>query len=153
MKSFKILLLELYGHNSGKMKQSSDMRKITLNDGTTKFTQVKPAYITVFHGRYENEQGESHPLRTESGGKMYHRVYGLSYEGHHVFYLNTYGKKDDHGIHIGMTWKQRQKFHIMQGDHWIQKEENIRYIINILFLILGATLTIKSLFFGNSPQK
>jgi|GEM_PF-1773077 len=145
MKHFKIPLLESAGTNTGKMKRGFAFSKTINEDGSVTSTQVPEAHITIFKGRYEEENENSHSLRTEAEGKMYHRVHGLNYEGHHVYYFNTFAKKDDHGIHVGMTWKQRQKFHLMQNDHWIQKSENIQYIVNILFLSIGVWLSIWTL--------
>jgi hypothetical protein len=46
---------------------------------------------------------------------------------------------------VGMTWREHQKFLWMQNEHWFKKENNIRYIVNILFLILGAIVAVKGL--------
>ncbi len=45
-------------------------------------------------------------------------------------------------IFIGMNWRQNQRFLFMQKSHWIQQESNLRYIVNIIFLIIGAYIGI-----------
>ena len=58
----------------------------------------------------------------------------------------AYGKQDSNqGVHIGFTYWQNQKFLWVQNSHWLQREENIRYLINILFLTIGVLLGLQQL--------
>jgi hypothetical protein len=68
----------------------------------------------------------------------------IAFENKNVFYLHDFGNKDENsrGIHISLTFLEKHRFLFMQKDHWLQKEENIRYIINILFLTCGVFIGI-----------
>jgi hypothetical protein len=78
--------------------------------------------------------------------KLYGRIYALEYKNKYIYWFNTFGSESkDHGIHVGLSWWENQRFLWMQNDHWFQKEDNIRYIVNVLFLGLGAWIGIKSL--------
>ena len=46
---------------------------------------------------------------------------------------------------LKFNFYEHQKFLLSQNMHWIQKEENLRYIINIIFLTIGAYIGIKKL--------
>lgn len=47
-----------------------------------------------------------------------------------------------YGHYISLTFLQHQRFLFIQRKHWLQQENNIRYIINIIFLLAGLYLTI-----------
>lgn len=83
--------------------------------------------INIYQGRWVENDGTSHPLKIK-------RKYCFNKK--YVYYL--YGDKDiDRGKHISLNYLQNQKFLITMGHHWLQQEKNIRYLINIVFLILG----------------
>lgn len=62
------------------------------------------------------------------------------FEKRHVYKLFFWEKKEFEVISLNF-W-QNQKFLWIQNDHWLQKEENIRYAINISFLIGGLIIGI-----------
>ncbi len=73
--------------------------------------------------------------------KFYKRIHSLEFNFYRVYYLNKFNLNDGKsGFHIGLNFWQNQQFLLLQNEHWIQKEENIRYVINILFLIGGLAL-------------
>lgn len=41
---------------------------------------------------------------------------------------------------ISLSWFDNHKFLFLQRKHWLQKEENIRYIINILLIVVGLII-------------
>lgn len=101
--------------------------------------------IEIKRGRYIKDN-ISHPLLTEKEN-YFCKIYCLEYKKRHIYYLNYFGnnKPPTRGIHIGLTNWQNHKFLWMQNKHWLQKEESIRYIVNILFLIIGVWLSILSI--------
>ena len=85
---------------------------------------------------------------TNLGKKEYRLDYKRSInfiDSKYVYFLkkNIGGKQ---GYRISLSFWQNQKFLFIQNKHWLQKEENIRYVINILFLISGITLGILNYF-------
>jgi hypothetical protein len=46
---------------------------------------------------------------------------------------------------LKFNFYNHQKFLFIQNKHWLQKEENIRYIVNVVFLIIGAYIGLKKL--------
>ncbi len=101
--------------------------------------------IEIKRGRYIKAD-ISHPLLTEKENYFY-KIHCLEYKKKHIYYLNYFGKNEPSGkgIHIGLTNWQNHKFLWMQNKHWLQKEESIRYIVNILFLIIGVWISIMSI--------
>lgn len=101
--------------------------------------------IEIKRGRYI-KNNISHPLFTEKEN-YFSKIYCLEYKERHVYFLNYFGsnKLPIRGIHIGLTFWQNQRFLWLQRKHWLQKEESIRYIINILFLIIGVWISVKSI--------
>lgn len=81
--------------------------------------------IDIKRGRWLCVNKISHPLE-------YIRC--NSFDKRNVYFLSKFEKT---GFHISLSFLQNQRFLFIQRDHWLQKEENIRYIINILFIILG----------------
>ena len=71
------------------------------------------------------------------------RIYALEFKDKRIYYFNSFGKiGPNYGFHVGFNFAENQKFLWLQGSHWLQKEENIRYCINIIFLIIGLVLGI-----------
>ena len=99
-------------------------------------------YIEIKKGRYIHND-YSHPLKTKDVN-LYSRVYCLEYNKYIIYWFDSFGHQDsNNGFHVGFNWWQNQHFLFIQNAHWIQKEENIRYIINIIFLILGLVSVFK----------
>jgi hypothetical protein len=109
-----------------------------------KLTPFEDRYIEIKKGRYVDFD-TSHPLYVENE-KYFKRVYCLEYFRKRIYYFNRFGNNDiNTGFHVGFTWLQNQRFLFLQNRHWVQKEENIRYIVNVIFLIIGAFFGFKNL--------
>lgn len=119
----------------------ANILKVIPNSGTLKTTGK---IIDLRRGRYIYCD-VSHPLSTEKE-LFYERVYSLEHESFPVIYwLNNFGEKSEkHGNHIGLSKFQNHRFLWKQKKHWLQQESNIRYIINIIFLIIGIFIAIKN---------
>lgn len=120
------------------------LRSNELNSGhlTAFFPEEK---IEIKRGRYI--KGDiSHPLFTEKEN-YFCKVHCLEYNKKHIYFLNYFGRNEApvKGIHIGLTNWQNNKFLWMQNKHWLQKEENIRYIVNVIFLIIGVWISVMSM--------
>jgi hypothetical protein len=101
--------------------------------------------ITIKRGRYIENDGTSHPLYIEND-KFFKQIDALSFNKKHIYYITRFGQKESqHGFHIGLSFMENQKFLWLQNKHWLQKEENTRYLINLLFLILGVYIGFKNL--------
>lgn len=125
----KIIKLHVDGSNTGKVKPVK--------------SKLQNESIFIHKGRYvENET--SHPLYDEDS-KYFRRIYCLEYKSYYVYWLYHFGKAEGQGTHVGFTWLQHQRFLWLQNRHWLQKEGNIRYLVNLIFLILGAYISFKSL--------
>lgn len=113
------------------------------NSGLLIFDSIKSNTLKIKRGRYiDIKNNLSHPLFDEQN-KYYKRIYALEYKSKKIYYLNTFGKiENNHGYHVGLNFAEHHKFLWLQGNHWLQKEENIRYCINIIFLITGLVLGI-----------
>lgn len=62
------------------------------------------------------------------------------------FFWNLDGKlSSNNGHHVSFSWREHQTSLWKQKGHWLQKEENVRYIVNVLFLIIGVLIGIKQL--------
>lgn len=109
-----------------------------------KLTPVEGVYIEIKKGRYLD--GDiSHPLYAENE-KYFIRTYCLEFSKKHIYFFNRFGNKNsNNGFHVGFTSLQHHRFLFLQNNHWIQKEEYIRYAINVLFLIIGAYIGFKNL--------
>lgn len=110
--------------------------KLNVYRGDTNTGILKPTneIISIKPRRWVDGDGKSHPMKYVSS---------IAFENKNVFFLHSSGddsKLPHHGKHISLTFWQKQLFLLMQNSHWIQKEENVRYIINILFLIGGLTI-------------
>lgn len=90
--------------------------------------------IEIKNGRWIDKNNTSHPMK-------FTKIY--SFQNNFVYWLTFFGKKSKNaGIHISLNFFENQKFLWLQNSHWLQKEENIRYIVNVLFLISGLTFSI-----------
>lgn len=139
----KIKALIPDGSNTGKLKYKSGMNSVTNGEVTTS-TRSEFDIIQIKRGRYIHN-GVSHPLMSDNEN-YYQRIYALEFEKRIIYYLNTFGKKDNqHGIYIGVNWSENQKFLWLQKKHWLQREENIRYVVNVLFLLLGAYIGVNNM--------
>jgi hypothetical protein len=110
---------------------------------TGKFIGLEGRIIEIKKGRYILND-TSHPLYSDKE-LYFKRIYCLEFKNKKIYFLNTYGKIDNHGRHIALSKWQNHRFLWLQNKHWLQKEENIRYLINLLFLILGAYIAIKNM--------
>lgn len=85
-------------------------------------------------------KNQIHGLKSDDE-KFYKRIHSLEFNFYRVYYLNTFNSNDGKcGFHIGLNFWQNQQFLFLQNEHWFQKEENIRYVVNILFLTGGLIL-------------
>jgi hypothetical protein len=113
------------------------------NSGLLTFDSIKSSILIIKRGKYIDKNNNiSHPLFDEQN-KYYKRIYALEYMDKKIYYFNSYGKIDtNHGFHVGFNFIEHQKFLWIQGGHWLQQEENLRYCVNIIFLIIGLFLGI-----------
>lgn len=139
----KVKGLHSVASNSGLLKPTSG--RVTETDGnTTRYIKAEFDWIEVKKGRYIHD-GTSHPLRA-GDEKYYKRMYCLEHDGRVVYWLDTFGKhSSNHGHHVSFSWREHQTFLWQQNDHWLQKEENVRYIVNVVFLVIGVVIGIKQM--------
>ena len=129
--------------NTGLLKPCGGMISETIGNTITS-KRVEFDWIEIKKGRYI-QNGTSHPLRS-GDEKYYKRIYGLEYENRKVYWLDTFGKHySNHGNHVGFSWWEHQNFLWRQNDHWLQSEENVRYIVNVIFLAIGVVIGLKQL--------
>jgi hypothetical protein len=103
---------------------------------------AKFEYLEIKKGRYIYKN-HSEPLMNNEE-YCYKRVYCLEHKKEIIYWLSRGGVvSNSNGTHVGFSWSQYQRFLWMQNSHWIQKESNIRYVINIMFLIKGLFIAIK----------
>jgi hypothetical protein len=101
-------------------------------------------WIEIKKGRYI-QSGTSHPLRS-GHEKYYKRIYCLEHGKRIIYWFETFGiYSKDHGVHVSFSWFEHQQFLWKQDDHWLQKEENLRFIVNVIFLIIGVIVAVKGL--------
>lgn len=131
--------MEPDGMNTGKLKYQIGFERIE-EDGKSYSKQVKFNNVIIKRNKFIYNYS-THPIRSEDV-KYYKRVYFFESVGKYVYHLKPFGSVDGRGFHISMSWWQHQIFLWLQKRHWFQKEENIRYIVNILFLIIGVGLSI-----------
>lgn len=129
--------------NSGVLAPCGGM--ISIKEGnTTTSKRAEFNWIEIKKGRYIQD-GTSHPLRS-GNDKFYKRIYGLEHENRKVYWLDTFAKhSSSHGYHVSFNWWEHQKFLWLQGEQWLQREENIRYIVNLVFLVLGVIIGLKQI--------
>lgn len=70
------------------------------------------------------------------------RFYTL--ENKYVYGLYEY-KDENPNFFIKLNTIENNIFLLKTGNHWISKEENLRYIVNIIYLSLGLILTYLSI--------
>ncbi len=98
--------------------------------------------IEIKEGRFI-QGNNSHPL-VHKGEKFYSKVICLEYKNKKVYWLNRFGQQSKyHGDYIGLNRFQNQRFLWLQNAHWLQQEVNIRYLINIGFVLVGIYLGLK----------
>ena len=113
-------------------------------ENTVKYRNTEFNWIEIKKGRYI-QNGTSHPLRS-GDDKFYKRMYGLQYKNRKVYWLYVFGNQSSAGgYHVSFNWWEHQSFLLLQGEHWFQKEENIRYIVNLIFLIIGVVIGLKQI--------
>ncbi|UKN01192.1 hypothetical protein K6119_15790 [Paracrocinitomix mangrovi] len=129
--------------NTGLLEPCSGVELKTTGNVTTG-KRVEFDWIEIKKGRYIH-QNCSHPLR--SGDENYFkRIHGLEYKNRKIYWLYTFGSMDKpQGHHVGFSWWEHQKFLWLQEMHWLQKENNIRYMVNLIFLVLGVVIAFKQL--------
>jgi hypothetical protein len=99
------------------------------NTGKLKETNKE---IKIHRGRWiEGKDNTSHPM-------SFKKIH--CFENKNVYGLHLFGDDTKRVEHIVLNYWKEQKFLWLQNAHWLQKEENIRYIINML--ILSGTLVI-----------
>lgn len=129
--------------NSGILAPCGGMVSEIIGDTTTS-KRTEFDWIEIKKGRYL-QNGTSHPLRSGED-KFYKRIYGLEHEGRAVYWFDTFGDHSNHsGYHVSFSWMQQQNFLWKQNDNWLQKEENVRYIVNVVFLVIGVIIGLKQL--------
>lgn len=95
--------------------------------------------IDIRKNRWIDSGGISHPLKY---------LKPIAFSNSNVYFLHLFGddtKKPHSGKHISLTFFENHFFNLMQGTHWIQKEENIRYLINLTYLTIGIIFAYKKL--------
>lgn len=113
--------LESCGTNSG---------KVDYNPKTSREMEIK-------RGKYSFGNGFVHPL-FNGEDKYFKRIDSLEMDSKVIYYFMLFGKKESvSGVHIGFNFWEHQRFLWLQNSHWLQKEENIRYVINVFFLLMG----------------
>ncbi len=119
-------VLKLTGANSGRLKSTDET-------------------IIIKKGRYI-QNSTSHPLKN-CDTNYYKRVYSLENKDKTIIYwFSRFGSdKPSSGEYIGFNFWENQRFLWLQNDNWIQKEENIRYMVNLIFLTIGVYIGYKSL--------
>lgn len=102
------------------------------NTGTLSHTRE---IIEIRPIRWIDKHKISHPMKFEKP---------IAFDNKNVYFLYLFGDDSNKpkGVHISLSFFENQKFTWMQKTHWRQKEENIRYIINILFLLGGISIGI-----------
>jgi hypothetical protein len=134
--------------NTGVLFPSGGIRSETIeNNTTTRRTEFD--WVEIKKGRYIHN-GISHPLRSGED-KFYKRIYGLEHERRSVYWFDTFAKhSSSHGHHVSFNWVEHQQFLWLQGEQWLQNESNIRYMVNVIFLVLGSYIGFKQI--GNSDS-
>jgi hypothetical protein len=125
--------------NTGQMHQTKGTFETYDEDGTLKTYTVSENFIDILKYRYIH-RNISHPLK--SGDALYYRrIHCLNYENKKVYFLNRFGAEKTNGIHIGLSWKENQKFLFLMGQHWLQQEDNIRFLTNMALIVFGIIMS------------
>lgn len=139
----KVKALEVKGEmNTGVMTHKSGTQT-ERKDNKIISKPVEFDWIEIKQGRYIKD-GISHPLRV-GDKRFYKRMFCLEHEGRKVYWLNSFGKDEGKGCHVSFSKLEYHRFLWKQSDHWLQKENNIRYIINIIFLVIGVYIGLKQM--------
>ena len=137
----KVEILKPNGVNTGELVPQWKNRN-HIDKSTGEIIRKPEDFVVIKKGRYI-QCSTSHALR--SGEKrFYRRKQNFEFKGKVIYWFGAFGQME-HGKHIGFNRWQHQRFLWMQGDHWFQKEENIRYLINLFFLSLGVWIGLKSI--------
>lgn len=93
--------------------------------------------IDIKRGRWVDRNNTSHPMNFTKKE---------CFENKYTYWLSHFGEYSKiYGSHISLNFWENQKFLFMQKSHWLQKEENVRYTVNVLFLIGGLTIGLLNL--------
>lgn len=126
-------------YNTGNMEQTKGSFESYDEEGVLRTYTVSENFIKILKYRYIHLD-VSHPLK--SGEALYYRrIHCLNYENKKVYFLNRFGKEKSNGIHIGLTWKENQKFLLLMGQHRIQQENNIRFLTNMVLIVFGIIMS------------
>jgi hypothetical protein len=129
-------------YNTGNMEQTKGSFESYDEEGVLRTYTVSENFIDILKYRYIHLD-VSHPLK--SGEALYYRrIHCLNYENKKVYFLNRFGKEKSNGIHIGLTWKENQNFLFLMGQHWIQQENNIRFLTNMVLIVFGILVSWKN---------
>ena len=129
--------------NTGEMEPQIGSFSVYNQEGKLTIYHVSENYITILNHRYIHKN-ISHPMRS-GDSRYYKRIHCLEFQNKRVYFLSLYGSENSKGYHIGLSWFENQRFLWKMSDHWLQQEKNIRYVINVIFLIIGAYIGFKNL--------
>ncbi len=130
---------------------NNNMKKVTLtscgdNSGKLEFNSSQSKIIEIKRGRFILPDKNSNPLYDEDN-KYYKRIYSLEYNNKIIYYFKLFGNKESKfGYHVGFNFWEHQQFLWLQNQHWLQKEENIRYCVNVLFLLIGVCISFSKVY-------
>ena len=128
--------------NSGKLAPISGEFTAYNENGELTAYRISENYIDILKYRYIHKN-VSHPLRSGKD-RYFKRVHCLEFENKIVYFLGRFGSDKPIGCHIGLSWFENQRFLWKMGDHWLLQEKNIRYLINLGFLILGIYISFRT---------
>lgn len=130
----KVRILELDGYNTGALRIKKECRN----------PKSLCAKVKITGGRFYRCDTSS-PL-VGRVDRYYYRNHSLKYKRKIIYGFNEFGIIEDGTlIFVGFNWFQHQRFLWMQREHWFQRESNLRYVVNIIFLIIGAYLGFKGI--------
>lgn len=107
------------------------------NTGQLIYNEKTSISLKINRGSFMDKSRTSHPL-FDDHNKYFKRNYYLKYKNKKVYVFKKFGELD--GItnyFVGFSFWEHQMFLWLQKSHWFQKEENIRYLVNIFFLLIG----------------
>jgi hypothetical protein len=110
--------------------------KPIVNEGRLEMTNER---IDIRTNRWIDSNHTSHPLKYTKP---------VAFSNKNVYFLHLFSdenKKSFQGKHISLSFFENQLFHLKQGSHWIQKENNIRYLINLIYLTIGLIFAFRQL--------
>jgi hypothetical protein len=124
------------------------IRRFDIVDGQKGFVKNIDGIIEVRKGCYDLNNKTTWYLKSGKENQFVreYRFKSLEKDAKYFYSFPFFGRKvspDD--VLVGMTWLEHQKFLWIQDEHWLKKENNIRYIVNVLFLVLGAIVAVKGL--------